>query len=193
MTSAGPPPGIEAAEFRARQRALARRLEERGLDAALVWSSCGSALDAFGHVFYLTNHYTPVPRVNVDIPPFMTGWGQTAVVVDADGRTTLVSENGDIRHDLIVHDELRYSRDVYGECVAAVRGAGLGEGRIGLVGASCLPLAAWQVISEALPAARFEPADDILFRHRARKSAAEISFMRHASLIGCEIQNRMLT
>ena len=133
-----------------------------------------------------------MPRVNVDILPFMTGWGQTAVVLTAAGETILVSENGDIRHDLIVTDRLMYSRDVYGETIAALRAAGLAEAKIGLAGASCLPLAAWQAISAQLPKLEVEPADDILFRHRMLKSPAELDLMRHASAIGCEIQNAML-
>jgi Xaa-Pro aminopeptidase len=179
-----PPPPVPRDEYRQRQLAVAGDIARRGLDGLLVWSSCGSALDA--NAFYLTNHNSPVPRVNVDIMPFMTGWGQTAVVITAAGDTILVSENGDIRDDLIVTGTLMYSRDVYGEVVAALRAAGLAEARIGLAGAS------WQRIQEALPQLRVEPADDVLFRHRMLKSHAEIALMRHASEIGCEIQNAML-
>lgn len=187
-----PPDPIGPDEFRARQQAVAAGIRERELDGLLVWSSCGSALDSFGNVFYLTNHYSPVPRVNVDIEPFMTGWGQAAVIMTADGDTILVSENGDIRHDLIVTGSVMHSRDVYAETAAGLRAAGLGDARIGLAGASCLPLAAWHAISERLPALRTVPADDVLFRQRMLKSPAEIAFMRHASSIGCAIQNAML-
>ncbi len=107
MTRSAPPSPTHD-EIRGRQAALAARVRELGFDGILVWSSCGSGLGAFGDAFYLTNHYSPVPRVNVDIEPFMTGWGQTAVIVTADGDVTLVSENGDIRHDLIVTDRLAH-------------------------------------------------------------------------------------
>ena len=192
MKEITPPPPISPSEHRARQAAAASATRDSGLDGLLVWSSCGSSLDSFGNVFYLTNHYSPVPRVNIDIAPFMTGWGHTAVVLRADGELILISENGDYRHDLVVADRVRYSRELYGEVAEALVEAGLSEGRVGLVGASCLPLAAWQVITERVPRARFEPADDALFRLRALKSPAEIAWMRHASAVGCEIQNRML-
>jgi Xaa-Pro aminopeptidase len=191
MTLPAPRP-IESAEFRERQLAVAAATRARGLDGLLIWSSCGSALDSFGNVFYLTNHYSPVPRVNVDIAPFMTGWGQAAVLLTADGELVLVTENGDYRSDLIVAGRVRHSRDVYDEAARALGDIGLGEARIGLVGASCLPLAAWQVISGRAPRAAFEPADDILFGARARKSPAEVAWMRHACAVGCEIQTSML-
>jgi Xaa-Pro aminopeptidase len=185
-----PPPSTD--EFRQRQLAVAEGARALGLDGVLVWSSCGSALDAFGSAFYLTNHYSPVPRVNMDIEPFMTGWGQTAVIVTADGEVTLVSENGDIRTDLIVTGRLAHSRDLYGEAVRALRAAGLGEARIGLAGASCLPLAAWQRIEAELPGLQTTNVDELLYTLRMRKSPAEIELMRHASVIGCDIQNAML-
>ncbi len=187
-----PPPPIGRDEIRARQVAIAGDIAEMGLDGLLVWSSCGSALDSFGHAFYLTNHYSPVPRVNVDIEPFMTGWGQTAVVLTPDAKTLLVSENPDIRHDLIVADRVMASRDVYAETVAALRAAGLERGRVGLVGASCMPVAVWRRITDALPQLRLEDADMVLYRRRMLKSHAELGLMRHASAIGCEIQNSML-
>jgi Xaa-Pro aminopeptidase len=187
-----PPQLPSTDEFRHRQLAVAEGARALGLDGVLVWSSCGSALDAFGNAFYLTNHYSPVPRVNVDVEPFMTGWGQTAVIVTADGEVTLVSENGDIRTDLIVTGRLAHSRDLYGEAVRALRAAGLGEARIGLAGASCLPLAAWQRIEAELPALHTTNADDLLYTLRMRKSPAEIELMRYASAIGCDIQNAML-
>jgi len=188
-----PPPPISRDEIRARQVAVANDITALGLDGLLIWSSSGSSLDSFGNAFYLTNHYSPVPRVNVDIEPFMTGWGQTAIVLTADAQTIVVSENADIRHDLIVTDRVMASRDVYAETVAALRAAGLERARIGLVGASCMPVAAWRRISEALPHLQFEDADEVLFRRRMLKSPGELDLMRHASTIGCEIQNSMMS
>lgn len=187
-----PPPAISREEIRGRQLAVAADLAERDLDGLLVWSSCGSSLDSFGNAFYLTNHYSPVPRVNVDIEPFMTGWGQTAVVLTAEGAAYLVSENPDIRHDLIVADRVLASRDVYAEVIRALRTADLDRSRVGLAGASCMPVAVWRRITEALPDLELVDVDDILFRRRMLKSPAELALMRHASAIGCEIQNAML-
>lgn len=192
MKPLAPAPSIPLAEFGERQRRIVEDVNARGLDGLLVWSTCGSSLDSFGNAFYLTNHYSPVPRVGVDIAPFMTGWGQTAAVVTAEGEVVLVVEGADWRRDLVVADAVRHSRDVYGETARALEAAGLADGRIGLVGESCLPLAAWKAISSAVPNARFEPADDLLFARRMVKSEAEIAMMRQASAVACEIHNAML-
>jgi Xaa-Pro aminopeptidase len=189
--SSGPAP-ITPDEYRERQRAVAGDARERDLDGLLVWSACGSALDGYANVFYLTNHYSQVPRVDLNIAPVMTGWGHTAFVIPVDGAPpVLVVESGDWRRDLVVAERVSESHDLHGEVVRAVRDAGLASGRIGLVGAPVMPLAAWQRISAALPGARFEPADEILLARRMRKSQAEVALMRHASTVGAAMQNAM--
>ncbi len=186
-------PSIPREEFLERQATIADDAAARGLDGLLVWSCCGSALDGYSDVFYLTNHYSQVPRVNISIPGYMTGWGQTALVLPTAGEPpTLVVESGDWRRDLVVAEQVRDSLDLYTEVVATVRDAGLAQGRLGLVGADVMPLAAWQRLREGLPDAHFEPAGDILLRRRMIKSDAEIAMMRHACAVGAEIQNAML-
>ena len=194
MTPLDPAPAIDAAEYRARQAAVAGDASDRGLDALLVWSTGGSSLDGYANVFYLTNHYTPVPRTVVEIEPFMTGWGQTALVLPtSEEPATLVVEVGDWRRDLVVADRVRHSHDLYGEVRSVLRDAGLERARVGLVGASVMPVSAWQAIMRDLPGLRLEPADDILYARRRIKSPAEIAMMRHASAVGAEIQNAMLS
>jgi Xaa-Pro aminopeptidase len=192
VTPGGPPPPIETVEYRARQGAVATDARERGLDGLLVWSACGGALDGYANVFYLTNHYTQVPRVDLNIPPAMSGWGHTALVVPANGEPPiLVVESAEWRPDLVVADRVRESHDMFAAVVSAVEEAGLATGRLGLVGASVMPLAAWQRIAAALPQASFEAADDILLARRMRKSAAEIALMRHASAVGAAVHTAM--
>lgn len=193
MKPLDPAPSIGRSEFAARQAAVAGDAAERGLDALLVWSTGGSSLYGCANVLYLANHYSPVPRVVVEIEPFMTGWGQTALVVPASGEPpTLVVEVGDWRRDLVAVDDVRHDHDLYAEVVATLRDAGLAEARVGLVGAPVMPVSAWQTIARALPGLRFEPADDILYARRRIKSDAEIAMMRHACAVGAEIQNAML-
>jgi Xaa-Pro aminopeptidase len=184
---------IAREEYRERQRAVAGDARERGLDGLLVWSACGSALDGYANVFYLTNHYSQVPRVDLNIPPAMSGWGHTALVVPADGEPPiLVVESAEWRPDLVVAERVWPSHDMHAEVVRAVDEAGLGSGQLGLVGAPVMPLAAWQRISAALPRAGFEPADDLLFARRMRKSPGEVELMRYASAVGAAMQNAML-
>jgi Xaa-Pro aminopeptidase len=186
-------PSIPSQEYLDRQRTLAADAAARGLDGLLVWSTGGSALDGYADVFYLTNHYTQVPRVNIEIPGYMTGWGQTALILPSSGDApTLIVESGDWRRDLVVAEHVRDSLDLYAEVIAALKDAGLARAHLGLVGESVMPASAWRQLSEALPQISFERADDILALRRMIKSDAEIEMMRHACAVGAAIQNAML-
>jgi Xaa-Pro aminopeptidase len=184
-------PTISAAEHRARQAQVAADAGTRGFDGLLVWSTGGSALDGYGDVFWLANHYSQVPRVSIEYPGWMRGWGQTAFVLPAAGRGTLVCESNDWRRDLVVADHVVSSLDLYGQVARSMKEAGLANGRIGLVGGAIIPLRAWEAITSELPGARFEPADEILANRRMRKSSAEVDMMRHANSAAAAIQNAM--
>lgn len=192
MTAAAAPP-IAREEYLARQRTIADDARAAGLDGILAWSTCGSALDGYANVFWLTNHYSPVPRVYVDIAPFMTGWGQTAVVIPADGEPPiLVVESADYRRDLVVAERVRSSFDVYAAVADALAEAGLQRGRVGLAGHAMMPVAAWWELRKRWPDIEWQDADPILYARRMIKSPAEIELMRRASTVGTEIQNAML-
>ncbi len=186
-------PSIKRVEFQQRQRLVATDAAERSLDGLLVWSSGGSSLDAFADVFYLTNHYSQVPRVNIDIAGVMSGWGHTALIVPAGApTTTLVVESADWRRDLVVAGQVRESHDLVGEVIAAIKDAGLGNARLGLVGATVMPASEWQRIAGELPNLKLEEASSILFARRMLKSPGEVEMMRYACAVGAEIQNAMM-
>jgi Xaa-Pro aminopeptidase len=190
--TAAPPAPIALEEFRERQAALAADVAAEGLDGLLVWGQGGSTLDAYGHLFYLANHYPTTLRVNVDIPPYMTGWGNGALVLTADGDSTLVVESPAWERHGVVAEQVRQSWHLYREVPAALREAGLAEGGVGVAGEPYLPLGAWRTIVGELPRARFVPADELVFRRRMRKSAGEIAHLRHASAVGAAILRAML-
>ena len=185
-------PAIPMDDYPKRQAQVAEEAGERGLDGLLVWSTGGSALDGYGDVFWLTNHYSQPPRVSVEYPGIMRGWGQTAFVQSSRaGGGTLVCESNDWRRDLVVAERVVDSLDLYSLVVKTIKEAGLANARVGLVGAAIMPLAAWQAITSELPGIRFEPADPILSNRRMRKSDAEVEMMRHAAAAGAAIQNAM--
>ena len=180
-------------EFLQRQKLAAEDAAGRGLDGLLVWSTGGSALDGYSNVFYLTNHYTQVPRVNLDIPGVMSGWGQTALLVPATRESpTLIVESADWRRDLVVAQDVRESHDLVGEVISAIRDRGLSTASMGLAGQSVMPASTWQRITTELPGLRLVDADEILYGHRMIKSPAEIELMRRASSVGAAIQNAMM-
>jgi Xaa-Pro aminopeptidase len=187
------PPAIRPEEFLMRQRSVKAAAAVAQLDALLVWSSGGSSLDAYADVFYLANHYSQVPRVNLDIPGLMSGWGGTALIVPTGSApTVLIVESSDWRPDLVVADTIRESHDLIGEVIAALRDVGLGSSRLGVVGLAHMPAAEWLRLTRELPKIQLEDVAHILFAHRMVKSPAEVAMMRHATSVGAAIQNAMM-
>jgi Xaa-Pro aminopeptidase len=192
MIASGPAP-IAAEEFARRRRAAASLAARRGLDALLVWSSGGSTLDAFGDVFYLTNHYAIEPR-GADWPPHWTGFGHCALVLDADAgaRATLLVGPPDWRRDLVHVDEVLDRRDVYALVADTLAERGLQSGRIGVARAQLLPLPLYLALRERFPKLQLVPADDLVESLRIVKSPAEIALMRHAQDVSVAVMSAML-
>ena len=166
---------------------------QAGFDALLAWSTAGSSLYGYADVFWLTNHYSQVPRVPVEIPGIMRGWGQAAFVLPVrDGTPTLVVESSDWRPDLVVSERVVDSHDLYARAAQALVELGLGKARIGIAGTTVMPHSGWEVLRAALPGATLLAADNLLGRLRMRKSPAEVAMMRHASAAGAAIQNAMV-
>jgi Xaa-Pro aminopeptidase len=186
-------PRVSRAEFLDRQRVAAGDAAALGLDGLLVWSTGGSALDGYADVFYLTNHYSQIPRVNLDIAGVMSGWGQTALVLPANlEQATLIVESADWRRDLVVADDVRESHDLVGEVVAALRDKQFSNARFGLAGKSIMPASTLERITSELPGLELVNVWDLVMRRRMIKSAVEIELMRRASLVGAGIQNAMM-
>jgi Xaa-Pro aminopeptidase len=131
--------------------------------------------------------------VNLDIAGVMSGWGNTALIVPADGSTpTLVVESADWRRDLVVAGRVRESHDLVGEVIAALNDAGFARARLGMVGGSVMPASEWRRITTELPDLTLEDAAHVLFAHRMIKSPGEVEMMRYACAVGAEIQNAMM-
>jgi Xaa-Pro aminopeptidase len=191
MSSDTPPP-ITAEEFAQRRVQLARAAADRGLDAVLVWSSGGSTLDAFGDVFYLSNHYPIEPR-GADWPPHWTGFGHAAMLVEAAGPSVLLVGPPDWRRDLVHAEEVRDARDLYALVATTLRERRLQNARIGLARAQLLPLPLYLSLRERFPGIELIAADDIVEDMRIVKSPAEIELMRHAQAVSVEVMRAMLT
>jgi Xaa-Pro aminopeptidase len=185
------PDPIPADEFADRRTRAATTAAALGLDAILVWSAGGSTLDAFGDVFYLTNHY-PVEPKSWDRRPFWTGFGRAAVVLPADGDGTLLVGPPDWRPDLVKINDVRSGRDLYALVIRYLREKGLSSGRLGIVRQETFPLPLFHEIRAELPGLELVGADDLIENLRVVKSTAEIAWMRHASRVAVEMMNSML-
>ena len=82
-------PAITRREFEERRSRAAEDVRRSGLDALLVCSRGGGALDRYGDVMYLTNFYSSFPF----IPDCGDHWSARAhpfVLLEADGRARLL-------------------------------------------------------------------------------------------------------
>lgn len=137
-------------------------------------------------IVYLTNHYSPFPQIP-DRPPAWSGRGLGGLVMPAAEDGTLVVEIPDWRDDLVTIDDVRVSLDLWAGLGAALGERGLGSARVGLIGRESFPHIAATRIAEMHPDIEFVWADDLIEDMRVRKSDAEITLMREATRVGCDM------
>ena len=80
---------IPATEFAERRERLLEAAREKGLDGLLICSRGGGALDRYGDIMYLTNHYSPFPYIP-DLPNAWSGRAHSFLVLPASGDATLI-------------------------------------------------------------------------------------------------------
>jgi Xaa-Pro aminopeptidase len=185
-------PSIPRTEYAARRGSLREDARDKGYDGILAWSAGGGTLDRYANVFYLSNHYWPYTLLT-DNPPGWRGWGQSALLLPTEGPAILIVDQPDWRTDLVDIDEVIFRRDLYAGVAEAIRKAGLEGKRIGLADEERMPLTAFKVISDELPSVTFERADELLMDRRMVKSPAELEMLRHASAVGAEMMEAMMT
>jgi Xaa-Pro aminopeptidase len=171
---------VAAAEFRSRAAAVAAGARARGLDAVLVWSRGGGALDACGPVLWLTNYYNPWGAV-----PDSRCWsGQStcAALVTADGGCTLVTNvpRGEWAGSLVVCDDATDDPFMHRSAATALRTSGHAGGRVGLAGRVHLSVHLHDLLRAELPDVEWVDADDVLVEAMRPKSAAEHDLIRGA-------------
>jgi ectoine hydrolase len=190
MTVAKSDIGIPAAEFaerRARAIELARKKDLAGL---LVCGRGGGALDRYGDVMYLTNHYSSFPYIP-DLAGAWTGRAHAFVVMPVDGEPTAVVDIPSIEAIRMPPEQIVVA-DLVTEAVIAALQARLRKGRVGLVGGDTLSVNMAKRFEAACPDLEWVAADDILAQLRAMKSPAEIEKLRQASLLGSRVIEAMM-
>ena len=168
----GPTPEISTGEFAGRRRRAAGMAEAQGLAGLLVCSRGGGTLDRYADVLYLTNFYTHFPF----IPDFEGNWSaraHTFLVLPVDEVPELVIDVPDDGRIRLADGRVTYSDFVLDDVVKALKTAGLGSARIGLVGGDVLTFTMLNKLRAALPELVIEPADDLLMGLRSIKSPAE--------------------
>jgi Xaa-Pro aminopeptidase len=171
--------GIGAAEYDERARRLRELASRRGLDGVVVAGRGGGPFERHANVQYLTGHYPTFPTIP-DVPGHWRLRGHAFAIVGPD-RLILLTD--DEPGGVALHaDEVRQSSDGVQAIADAIRDAGLGGKRVGLVGSDVLSRrhdAALAALAGELP-----EADDLLAGLRLVKSPAEQELLRAAGRVG---------
>lgn len=184
-------PTVPAEEFAERRRRAVAAARARGLAGLLVCSRGGGTLDRYADVLYLTNFYTHFPF----IPDFEGNWSaraHTFLILPVDEIPELVIDVPDDGRIRLADGRVTYSDFVLDDAVKALKTAGLGNARIGLVGGDVMTFTMLNKLRAALPELVIEPADDLLMSLRSIKSPAEIALLRRASAIGSRMIEAMM-
>jgi Xaa-Pro aminopeptidase len=182
---------IQRSEFEARRRKAVEGARSKGLRGLLVCSQGGGSLDRYGDVKYLTDFYTPFPRIP-DLAGNWSGRGFTFFILPVDGEPCLIADVPNDGAIALDEDQIHYSDMVVESAVDAMRRRGLDRGAIGLVGGDALPVKAFKAIEAALENVAWHDAQDILTGLRAIKSPAEIALLRRAAGAGSRTIEAMM-
>jgi Xaa-Pro dipeptidase len=165
------------AELSERQVRTRDALAPAGLAGAVA---LGRAFyDRPGPCAWLCGHHPPF--LAAASHPGLRGAGFAALVLPADGPSTLVCDPTGAREDIVVADEIRSADDLWGELVATLRRSGLSAGRVGLAGSDLLPADAAQLLRAELPALELWPLDPVVDAWRQIKSPAEQELLARAA------------
>ena len=187
---AGPTSDISVAEFTERRRRVIAAARGKGLAGVLVCARGGGALDRYGDVMYLTNHYSPFPYIP-DLPGSWTGRSHSFLVLPVDADPTLIVDVPSTEIIRMPTNQVVVA-DLVTEAVIDVTKRTFRNGQVGLVGGDTLPVSIARSLQAALPDIEWVPADEILSKLRATKSPAEIAKLRQASKIGSRTIEAMM-
>ena len=122
-------------------------------------------------------------------------WAYQALLVPADGPLTLVCFVEEILHAEargLDHIGYAFGGDHVQATVTALEQAGLSRSRIGVdIGGRYLPVAVYQQIEEALDGAELVDIGRMAEEQRLIKSAAEIAYIKEASVISNTVMGRV--
>lgn len=185
------PPAIPAQEFADRRARAVKAAQAAGFDALLVCSRGGGTVDRFADVMYLTNFYTSFPYTP-DHKGAWSGRAHSFFILPVNGSPRLIIDIPKRADVHLADKDVVYTDFVIEATIEALREAGLGNAKVGLVGEDVMPVSFHRAITTALPGIVFTPADAILTAMRRIKSPAEIALLRHASVVGSRMMDKMM-
>ena len=168
---------IQKQEYQHRQSLLCQALADRGLKGVVVVSRGGYTYDRAYDVLYLTGYYQSYVYMPANVPHW-SGRGHTALVMNADGRTTLCVSTPDSRKNGTRVDDIAFGGDFDATLAGAMAALDLGDGPVGLIGSDVLPSCNWRRLAAQCPDVRWEDVDDAIAALKLIKSDAEQECIR---------------
>jgi Xaa-Pro aminopeptidase len=175
--------GIEHTEYKARQAAARKLVQERGFSALVAWSRGGSTQDHYADVYYLAGFYTHQPFIP-DEPGRWRAHGHTALVLPVDGPGTLLVDMTEVQDPKPAADRVRVTADLVESLAPTVMDTVPRGTDVALLGGEALVWRWGRELNTRLPGYRFLEADDLAAEMRLIKSEAELDLLRAAGEIG---------
>jgi Xaa-Pro aminopeptidase len=175
--------GIEHTEYKARQAAARKLVQERGFSAIVAWSRGGSTQDHYADVYYLAGFYTHQPFIP-DEPGRWRAHGHTALVLPVDGPGTLLVDMTEVQNPKPAADRVRVTADLVESLATTVMDTVPSGTDVALLGGEALVWRWGRELNTRLPGYRFLEADDLAAEMRLIKSEAELDLLRAAGEIG---------
>jgi Xaa-Pro aminopeptidase len=140
-------------------------------------------MDMSADLLYLCNHYSQQPYMG-DEAGIGSARSHGVCLLPVDGPSVVMVDVPWWRRDLVVADQVRPSIDVVKTTAGAIRDAGLGSGRLAVVGTSYMTAAAYLGLARELPDAELVPTDMLIAELRLIKSPAEQDLIRRSCSLG---------
>lgn len=177
-------------EYEDRWTRIHRLMEQRGIEAAVVWGRAGGTYDRCADPLYLANHYSSASGQELD-NPLNNARAFSAVILQPGETPELHVDEPDPRMDLIATDRVAWHSDPIAG-VAQALGQRSIAGPVALVGSDMLPLKYWRQLEAATPAIAWQPADDLVQAVRRVKSPREHDCLREGGEIASRALNRLM-
>jgi len=191
MSKSLPKIEISAEEFVERRRRATVQAGEEGFAGLLICGRGGGAVDRYGDIAYLTDHYTSFPYIP-DVEGKWTGRAHSFLILPVSADPCLVVDIPYRDKIVMPADQILVTDLVIETTITALNERGLAAGRIGLVGNDTIALNMYRKLAAALPGVEWVDADHILAGMRAIKSPGEIERLRAASRIGSRMIEAMM-
>jgi Xaa-Pro aminopeptidase len=182
---------ISAEEFAERRRKATVQAREEGLAGLLICGRGGGAVDRYGDIAYLTDHYTSFPYIP-DVEGKWTGRAHSFLALPVRADPCLVVDIPYRDKIVMPADQILVTDLVIETTITAMKERGLAEGRIGLIGNDTIALNMYRKLAAGLPGVEWVDADHILAGLRAVKSPGEIERLRAASRLGSRMIEAMM-